>query len=110
MCSHKGVWGNRFIAPHILNLGAKRKTVAALRLQPLYPGKKKALRHPLNMRLGDSLFCNFLQYVDTRHLSCKADKCHGKTLLAGAAFDASTCTWSSWIRADVLTARAREAG
>jgi len=54
-----------FMATHTLNLGAKEKRVAALTPQPLYPGKKNTHRHPLNVRLGDSLFCNFLQFVDT---------------------------------------------
>jgi hypothetical protein len=65
MCIHEGVWGNTFIAPHILKVGAKQKTVAALTPQPLYSGGGGgALHHSLNMRLGDSLLCNFLQYVD----------------------------------------------
>jgi hypothetical protein len=113
LCSHEGVWGRTFIAPHILNLGAKQKKMAALTPQPLYPGKK-ALHHPLNVRLGDSLFCTFLQYVHTlgvlnQHLSCKADKRYGESLLADVTFDANTCTWRFWIRAELLTARAREA-
>jgi len=30
LCSHEGVWGSKFIAPHILNLGAKQKKVVSL--------------------------------------------------------------------------------
>jgi len=64
MCKHKGVWGSTFIVPHILNLGAKQKRMAALTPQPSYP-EKKTLDHSLNIRLGDILFCAFLHYVDT---------------------------------------------
>jgi hypothetical protein len=38
----KVYWGSTYIAPHILNLGAKGKRVAALTPQPVYPGQKKS--------------------------------------------------------------------
>jgi hypothetical protein len=47
----KTYWGSRGIAPHILDLGTKWRSVVSFTPRPLYPQRKGPL-YPLDRRLG----------------------------------------------------------